>query len=109
MASNKKMWLWVGVLGGGALLWYMMSKHNAGAAQLLPPPTAAALPGNTVSADILSVASRITPDQQAKLQALVASLNAADYQMLDSIAHSFNNGIPLTPAQTQWWATNGVF
>lgn len=60
-------------------------------------------------ADIQQVYNRLPPAVQVKYAALVKGANAAQFDMLRSIAHGWNASIPLTPDQSAFWTTNGVF
>ena len=107
MAKKKKtVWL-IALVGGGVALWYFMSQKSPAAA--LPPSAAASTPAASYSTDIVAVINRLDPVTQTKFTNLLQILSPSQLQMMDSIAHSWNNQIPLTPDQQTFWGTVGVF
>lgn len=74
-----------------------------------PSASVAASSSTSYSPDILAVLNRESPDIQAKLVAMLKNLSSSQMQMMDSIAHSWNNNIPLTAEQNAFWGTVGVF
>jgi len=123
---SKKLLVALGVIGVGAVGYYLYSKHQAAAASTaLPsstspgamPSTGASSPSAQAgsgglyrySADIDAVINRLDSATAAKYETLLGQVNAAQFQMLDSIAHAFNTNTPLTAEQSQFWATYGVF
>lgn len=113
---NKNVLVGVLAIGGAGLLafwWY--KKHQSAAPTLVSAggSTAAASASPQLSGgystDLIAVMNRETPDNAAKLRNLVSELSPAQVDMLNSIAHSWNNNIPLTQDQSDFWSAVGVF
>lgn len=115
--SNTKLLIGVGLLvaAGGAGYWYYRNRHMSPPLQpgAMPPSGTSdqgtQIPLYSVSPDIDQLEARLTPQQLMDFKALLAKANPTQLDMLESIAHSWNNSIPLTADQAQFWGTYGVF
>lgn len=110
---NNKTLVGVLAVGGLGLLGFWWYKKHQGAMPVVVSSggsgSSPMLGGGGYSADLIAVMNREGPDIALKLRNLVSELSPDQVDMLNSIAHSWNNGIALTPDQAEFWSAVGVF